>query len=167
MKKTTKHIVTSALIAALYALLTYLSSALNLAYGPIQFRISEALIVLAAFTPTAIPGLTIGCILGNITSPYGVLDIALGSFATLLATVVCYYFGKKFKKQSPYIFPIIVAFFNALIIGLEIAIFTPGNAFFTAFIISALEVGLGELAVCYILGVPLYLLIDKRFKNLL
>ena len=70
-----RTLVTAALIAAAYAALTYVSAAMGLAYGEVQFRLSEALCVLAAFTPAAIPGLTIGCVLGNITSPLGIADI--------------------------------------------------------------------------------------------
>lgn len=164
MKLQTKTLVLSALIAAMYAGLTILSSLLGLAYGPIQFRISEALIMLAYFTPAAIPGLTVGCVLANLGSPYGVLDVVLGTLATFLATVVCYYLGKYFKNKAQYIYPIIVAFFNSVIIGLEIAFFTPGSAFLVAFITSAIQIGIGELAVCYIAGIPLFYLLKKNFK---
>ena len=89
-KKRTMFIVESAVIAALYAGLTYAASMLNLAYGSIQFRFSEALTILACLTPAAIPGLTIGCFLGNITSPYGLVDIVCGTLATFLAAVLSY-----------------------------------------------------------------------------
>ena len=88
-KKTT-FVVQSAVIAALYAGLTYAAGMMNLAYGSIQFRFSEALTILACLSPTAIPGLTIGCFLGNITSPYGIIDIICGTVATLLAAVLSY-----------------------------------------------------------------------------
>ena len=83
-----RTLVTAALIAAAYAALTYVSAAMGLAYGEVQFRLSEALCVLAAFTPAAIPGLTIGCVLGNITSPLGIADIVFGAAATLLSAGV-------------------------------------------------------------------------------
>ena len=67
-KKDVNSLVCGAVIAALYAALTYAASAVNLAYGAVQFRFSEALTVLAAYTPAAIPGLTIGCILANLGS---------------------------------------------------------------------------------------------------
>ena len=69
-KKKTVFVVESAVIAAIYAGLTYLAGILGVAYGGIQFRFSEALTILAVFSPAAIPGLTVGCFLGNITSPY-------------------------------------------------------------------------------------------------
>ena len=81
-KKDVNFLVCGAVIAALYAALTYAASAVNLAYGAVQFRFSEALTVLAAYTPAAIPGLTIGCILANLGSPYGITDIICGSAAT-------------------------------------------------------------------------------------
>ena len=82
-----RTLVIAALIAAAYAALTYVSAAMGLAYGEVQFRLSEALCVLAAFTPAAIPGLTIGCVLGNITSPLGIADIVFGAAATLLSAL--------------------------------------------------------------------------------
>ena len=78
-------LVSGAVIAALYAALTYVASSVGLAYGAVQFRFSEALTVLAALTPAAIPGLTIGCFLANLGSPYGIVDIVCGTLATLVA----------------------------------------------------------------------------------
>lgn len=160
----TKNIIFAALIAAIYTCLTFFSSALGLAYGPIQFRISEALIMLTYFTPAAVPGLTLGCILSNIASPYGVIDILLGTVATLLSAIVCYCLGKRRKSFTPYIFPIITALFNSFFVGLQIALFTPGKSFFIIFITSALQVGIGELAVCYAIGIPLFLFLKKHYK---
>ena len=164
MKQKTKFTVLSALIAALYVLLTLLSSALGLAYGPVQFRVSEALIAFSAFTPAAVPGLTIGCFLSNIGSPYGVADQIIGTIATFLATVSCYFFAMRFKKAAPFIFPFFTALFNGILIGAEITFFTPAGTKFFVFLISACEVALGELAVCFVLGVPLYYLIKNKFK---
>ena len=96
--KNVKFLVQGAVIAAMYAALTYLASAVNLAYGGVQFRFSEALTVLAAFTPAAIPGLTIGCFLGNLGSPYGMLDILCGTLATLLAAL-CAYAARKITPR--------------------------------------------------------------------
>jgi len=76
-----------AMIAAVYAAATYLSLVFALAYGPVQFRISEALTVLAVLSPAAIPGLTVGCIIGNLASPFGIWDIVFGTLATLLASI--------------------------------------------------------------------------------
>lgn len=71
MKKgTLLYLAQAGMIAAIYAALTYLAMALNLAYGSIQFRFSEALTILPIFTPAAVPGLAIGCLIGNLASPY-------------------------------------------------------------------------------------------------
>ena len=77
-KLSVRFLTESAVIAALYAAATYLSAAFSLAYGPVQFRLSEALTVLSTLTPAAIPGLTIGCIIGNISSPMGIWDVLGG-----------------------------------------------------------------------------------------
>ena len=83
----TKKLTRCALIAAIYVALTMLSNALNLAYGPIQLRFSEAMTVLPFLMPEASWGLFIGCVLSNILSPYGPLDMIVGSAATLLAAL--------------------------------------------------------------------------------
>ena len=67
--------------------LTYLAMALNLAYGSIQFRFSEALTILPIFTPAAVPGLAIGCLIGNLASPYP-LDLVFGTAASLIAALL-------------------------------------------------------------------------------
>lgn len=105
-KKDVNFLVCGAVIAALYAALTYAASAANLAYGAVQFRFSEALTVLAAYTPAAIPGLTIGCILANLGSPYGITDIICGSAATLLAAVFTYLTRKVKVKGLPLLAPV-------------------------------------------------------------
>lgn len=105
-KKDVNSLVCGAVIAALYAALTYAASAVNLAYGAVQFRFSEALTVLAAYTPAAIPGLTIGCLLANLGSPYGITDIICGSAATLLAAVFTYLTRKVKVKGLPLLAPV-------------------------------------------------------------
>ena len=84
----TKKLTRCALVAAIYVALTMLSNALNLAYGPIQLRFSEAMTVLPFLMPEASWGLFIGCVLSNILSPYGPLDMIVGSAATLLAALL-------------------------------------------------------------------------------
>lgn len=154
-------LVSGALIAAVYATLTYLASVLGLAYGSVQFRFSEALTVLAALTPSAIPGLTIGCFLGNLGSPYGIADIVCGTLATLVAAVFSYLTRNvKFRGISVLspIFPVIT---NAVIVGLEITFFLPEGFSFYGFLIQAMWVGLGELVICYGVGIPLLIAIQK------
>lgn len=162
-KKKTVFIVESAVIAAIYAGLTYFAAVLNIAYGGIQFRFSEALTILAVFSPAAIPGLTIGCFLGNITSPYGIVDIICGTLATLIAAVLSYKTRNIKFKDLPLLSAIFPVISNAIIIGLEITLFMPEGFKLEAFLISAFQVGFGELVMCYGLGIPLYKVI-KRLK---
>lgn len=136
---------------------TYLSAAFSLAYGPVQFRLSEALTVLCTLTPAAIPGLTIGCIIGNISSPMGIWDVFFGSAATLLGAITGRMLRNVQIKKLPVLSSLMPVLFNAVIVGLEIVMLTPvEGGKLTAFAISALEVGAGELAVCLVLGLPLY-----------
>lgn len=157
-KKTTlsRYIVTAALIAAAYATLTYLSAAFGIAYGNIQFRLSEALNVLAVFTPAAIPGLTLGCLLGNITSPFGIVDIIVGTLATLLSALSIRLLSRVAKSATPYLSILPPTLFNAVLVGLEITWFLPEGITWVGFAVTALEVALGELVVCTVLGLPVY-----------
>lgn len=155
------YLVTGALIAALYTALTQAAAAAGIAYGAVQFRFSEAMTVLAAFTPAAIPGLTIGCFLGNLGSPFGMVDIVCGTLATFLAAVCSYATRKVCIKKLPVLAPLFPVLFNAVIVGLEIAYFMPEGLTFTGFLIAALEVGAGELVVCYALGLPLAAAIQR------
>lgn len=163
-KKKIDFIVQAALIAAVYAALTYAAGALGLAYGNIQFRFSEALTILAAFTPAAIPGLTIGCFLGNLGSPFGMVDILCGTFATFLAAVLAYYTRKITVKGLPILSALFPVITNAVIVGLEITLLTPGNSGFDImlFLVFAGEVALGEIAMCYGLGLPLAAAVKKN-----
>ena len=81
----TQLLVLNGVIAGTYAALTLVASALNLAYGPVQFRFSEALTVLPFLFPGTWPGLFVGCLIANLLSPYGALDVIFGSIATLVA----------------------------------------------------------------------------------
>ena len=162
MKKRTLFLTRAAVIAALYAALTYAAGAIGLAYGPIQFRFSEALTVLACFTPTAIPGLTVGCFLGNLGSSLGPIDWVVGTTATLLAAL-CTYFTRRIGGKLACLWaPLFSTLFNAVLVGLEIAFFVPEGGGWAAFGMLALEVGVGELAVCCLLGIPLYVLIKRN-----
>lgn len=160
-KKKTNFLVTAALIAALYAALTYAAALLNIAYGEIQFRFSEALTILAAVTPAAIPGLTVGCFLGNITSPYGMVDIICGTLATFIAAVLSYMTRKVQFKGLPLLSALFPVIANAIIVGLEITLFMPEGFKLGAFLLCAAQVGAGELVVCYVLGIPLYAALKK------
>ncbi len=160
-RNSTLFLVQAAVIAALYTVLTMLASAMNLAFGPVQFRFSEALTILPVFTPAAIPGLTLGCLLSNIWSAYGAADMIFGTLATLLACLCTYALRRVTLKGIPWLSVLSPVLFNAVIIGLEITALAPEGFLWPAFWATAFSVGVGELAVCVILGVPLILVIRR------
>lgn len=145
---TPRQIATAGVVAALYAVMAYFSSIFGVAYGPIQCRFSEALCVLPFFFPAATPGLFIGCLVANLLSPYGALDIVFGSLATLLAAVWTQHTRLKWLAPLP---PVVC---NALIVGAVITVQEVGAtaAFPGVFAYNALTVGLGEAVACYVLG---------------
>ena len=162
-----RFIAISAVVAASYAGLTYLAAAVNLAYGPVQFRFSEALTVLPAFTPAAVPGLALGCFIANLTSPFGGVDWVFGTLASFVAAVGTLALSKVRFKGVPWLAPLPPVIANAVIVGLELCcfsdagVFSWGNASLGGFLAGAASVGLGELVVCYALGVPLMIAIEK------
>ena len=161
-KKKIEFIVTGALIAAAYVGLTFLSNVFSLAYGPVQFRISEVLTLLPVFTAAAIPGVTVGCFIANIAS-FNLLDMLFGTAATLIAAILTYFLRNIKFKGLPLLAMLPPVIINAVVVGLEIAFFfLPEGYSFMGFVISALQVGLGGLAVCYVLGIPFYMIIKKH-----
>ncbi len=156
----THFITRAALIAALYAGLTL---AVNftplgaLQYGVVQFRISEALTVLPALTPAAIPGLFIGCLVSNLFG-MGVWDIVLGSLTTLLAAYLSYRL-----RRHPWLVPLPPILLNAVIIGGMLYFLGASDA---TLIASMLSVGAGQAVVCYVLGMPLMKLCRRFFPKL-
>ena len=156
----TRYLVQAGMIAALYVALTYLSNALGLAYGMVQFRLSEALCILPLFTPAAVPGLAVGCIVGNLGSPMGVVDILFGTLATLGARAL----RQVRVRRLPLLPALMPVLWNAVVVGIELTIWlVPGEAFtLPVFFTNALWVAVGEAAVVYLLGIPLALLLEKR-----
>ena len=150
----TRFVCTSAVIAAAYVALTYLSNSLGLASGAIQFRISEALCALGLFTPAAIPGVSVGCFLANLLTGCAALDVIFGSLASLMGMLGAYALRKKpFVALLPYVFAnvVIVPFVLAYAYGVE-----------TAWWLLALSVGAGEIVCAYIGGLVLYFALKKR-----
>lgn len=158
-KKSTLYITQAAVIAALYVALTYASNALGLAYNAIQFRLSEILTVLPVFTPAAIPGLAIGCLIANISSPFGIVDIICGTLASLLAALASYALRNVTFKGIPILSTLPPVLFNGLIIGLEI--WYLGEQTAELFFISALEIMAGQTVMCVIAGIPFITAIKK------
>lgn len=143
----------AAMIAAIYVVLTIFISAFNLASGAIQVRISEALTILPFFTPAAIPGLFIGCLLSNFMTGCAPYDVLFGSLATLIGAFGTYALRKyKFLAPVPPIVAntIIVPFILAFVYQVEDAI---------PFLM--LTVGIGEVISCGILGMLLLFALQK------
>lgn len=154
MRRNVRNLTHAALLAALYTALTYLQNALipGSTSWAIQFRASEALCVLAFFTPAAIPGLSIGCLLYNL-SYAGALppDALLGTLATFCATVGMWYSRKWAIQGFPLFGLLLPAIFNAVLVGWELTIYIGGG-----FWLNALYVAIGEAAVLLTLGTALY-----------
>ena len=152
MNKKVLYLVQAALIAAIYAVVTYLLAPIS--YGPVQFRISEALTVLPAVFPAAVPGLFVGCIISNIVGGFGLWDIVFGSLATLIAAYLTSKLKNKWLIPAP---PVIV---NALIVGTMLS-----YMFKLPYLLTIGTVGFGQLVVCYGLGIPLYMLFNKNKRR--
>ena len=165
--KKVNRIVQTAVIAAMYAALTYAQSFLlpGSTTAAVQFRVSEVLNVLALFTPAAIPGLTIGCVISNFYSiGQGLpLDMIFGSVATLGATL-CIYFLRNVKvKDYPLLSMFMPAIWNGVIVGWEIeTFFIEGDFHFGDFLVQGGLVALGELGVMLTLGTAMYYIFIKR-----
>ena len=138
----------AAMVAALYTVLGYFGNIFGLTYGPIQCRFAEALCVLPFLFPATAPGLFIGCLITNVMSTVGPLDLVLGPLATLLAALWSARMPNRLLAPLP---PVLC---NGVIIGGMIAWYEVGfgSAFLGAFAFNALTVGLGELLACYGLG---------------
>ena len=154
MKRNARFITTGALIGAMYVALCYLQNAL--VYGSaslaIQFRAAEALCVLAFFTPAAVPGLTIGCLLYNISFAGALpLDPVVGTAATLLAAWGMWLTRKVTVKGLPLLGLLLPAVANGLLVGWELDLYMGGG-----FWLNGLYVAIGELAVLLTLGAALY-----------
>lgn len=157
----TRSFVESALIAALYAALTYFGNIFGLSYGPVQLRFSEVLTVLPAFTPSGILGLTVGCFLANIAS-FNPLDLIFGTLATLLAAVLTYLLRNIKLRGIPFLSLLPPILCNGVIIGAELCFFwSEGDASWLTFFAMGGSVALGEALVLFLFGIPFCLFLGK------
>lgn len=170
----TERITRIAVIAALYASTTLICILFlgGLAWGPVQFRLSEALCVLAIFTPDAIIGLTLGCAIANLANialsglgTLGLLDVVFGSLATLIASIWCW---RLRERPGLAVLGPVVA--NAVIIPAYLPLLLQGLGFYTIpftsvsldgayipmYLFGLVSTGIGEAVVLYLLGLPLY-----------
>lgn len=147
-----RSLAVSGLVAAVYAVVTLLFAPLS--YGQIQVRVSEALTVLPFLLPQAVPGLFVGCFIANFIGGFGIIDVVLGSFATLIAALITAWMPNVYLAALP---PVVV---NMLVVGgyLSYILDVP-------FLLCAMYIGLGQVAACYFLGVPLVLLLQRRMKK--
>lgn len=165
MKITTNKLTYAAVIGAAYAALTMVLSPIS--YGPIQMRVSEALCVLPFFLPCATWGLFIGCAIANIISAAGIWDVIFGSLATFLSCLCIQMLGQRGRGASRWMRVILAmlmpVIWNALIVGSVLMwSFTDVKFphFGSVFWIYAGEVGLGELIVMFVIGIPLVRLLS-------
>ena len=174
------YVAEAGMIAAVYAACTLAALVLL----PVQFRISEALVVLAVLTPAAVPGLTIGCIVANVanmviagTGALGLLDVVFGSLATLVGALWCRKFASR--PAIALLGPVIA---NAVIVPAYLPILLQGLGFYTIpfttisldgayipmYLFGLVATGIGEAVVVYVLGMPLLKALGKAniFKHL-
>lgn len=161
-KKTVLFLAQAGLIAALYVVLTALANTLGLANYPIQLRFSEALCILPVFTPAAIPGLFVGCLIANLTGGCLWQDVLFGSLATLIGAVGTYMIGKWLQSRPRLCcvlagLPAVIA--NTLIIPpvLKIVYSLPDSVWYFYLTVCA-----GEIASVCVLGGILYAALYKR-----
>ena len=148
MNKKIRFIVTAAVIAALYAAVTLAFAPFSYGYG--QLRFSEILTVLPYFTPAAVPGLFVGCMLGNLGSTLGPIDVLAGSGATLLAAFL------SRKMPSKWLVPLPPVVCNGVIVGAELHFLLKAPL-----LLAMVSVAAGEAIVCYAGGIPFMLALQK------
>ena len=167
MKKTftPRDMAVCAMIAALYAALCLALAPLS--YGPVQVRIAEALTLLPVFSPLCVWGVGLGCAVANLVgfitgaNILGALDIIFGTAATVIAGVLSYRLRNIRFRGLPILSAIPPVLVNALIIGLELMYMLVGTFDMGVFAINALQIGLGQLAACFILGLPLSYVLER------
>ena len=169
-RQKTRFYVQAAIIAALYALLTFMLW--EFSSLAIQVRLSEIMCILPAFTAAAIPGLTFGCAFANLIAG-NIIDAVFGSLATLVASYLTYLIGKyiKNRKLAIFLMPLPAVVCNAIAIpfilyyGYGMHSFLGSAHALPVMGLYALSVGIGQAIVCYGGGIPLYGALDKISKK--
>ena len=158
----TRAVVNAGLIAAIYVALTLIFQPIS--FGPIQFRVAEALTLLPILTLDAVPGLFVGCLIANVLGGAVWFDVALGSLATLLAAVCT----RKLRGQ-PVVAALFPTVFNGLIVGPVVYfayVRAPGAPVSVPTLLFNMgTVALGELVVCYVLGLVLLYALKRLPKK--
>ena len=148
-KFTTRDLVLAAMVAAIYAVLGYFGSFFGLTFGPVQIRFAEALTVLPFLFPATAPGLALGCLITNLLSPYGPVDVIFGTLATAIAAWLTIKMPRWYLAGLP---PVLV---NMVILCPMWSWATTGainHAFWAACGFNAVTFVIGEVAACYVLG---------------
>ena len=167
------------MIAAVYAAATSIALVFlsGFAWGPVQFRISEALVVLALFTADAVPGLALGCVIANIANivlsgsgALGLFDVVFGSLATLVGAWITW--RLRTRPRLALLGPVLA---NAFIVPAYLPVILAGLGFYTIpftsislegsyafmYLFGFIAIGVGEAVVLYLLGLPLATVLSK------
>ena len=155
--KNVEFMTQAAMIAAIYVVLTYVFAPFS--FGEVQIRIAEALTILPVFTPAAIPGLFVGCIVGNILGGAILPDIIFGSIATLIGA----FFTYQLRNENRFLAPLPPIIANTVIVPFVLR-YGYGVALPIPFMM--LTVGVGEVVGCGVLGLVLYTALN-RYKNVI
>lgn len=157
-----RRLVRTAIVAALYAVITLVLAPIS--YGPIQFRLSEVMVLLAFFDPFYIGGLTVGCLIANILGPYGITDIIFGTLATFISVYAISFTRKQIKNDTSALITASLwpTIFNGVIIGYML-----NYVAHLPLILTISQVALGEFVVVTIIGVPIVKLIESKYRKLL
>lgn len=153
----TRFLARQAAVAAIYMVLTIVLSGIS--YGPLQFRVSEVMTLLSFYNKEYIWGITVGCILANIASPFGIVDIIVGSFASFLAAVI------MSRMKNIWLASLMPAITNILV-GVQIALMSSEPLNF--FVVTG-QIMLSQFIIVTIIGVPLFKVLtkNKSFVNML
>lgn len=156
----TKFLARAGIIGAIYIVLTLVLYPIS--FGGMQVRVSEALTLLPMLFPEAVWGLTIGCLISNLFGN-GVLDIVFGTLATFLASILTAFFSKKVKNKALKVlvcglFPVII---NAIVVPFTFLAITES---FGVYLITALQIFIGQAIAVYLFGTPIYLYLENKKK---
>lgn len=157
-KCNTRDLTLAAMVAAVYFVLCYFGNIFQLTFGPVQVRLGEALTVLPFLFPATAPGLTLGCLLTNILSPYGPIDMVVGTLATAIAAFLSAKMPRWYLAALP---PIVM---NALLLPPMWAWAQAGavnSTFWAAYGLNLWTFVVGEALACYVLGSVLLLALPK------
>jgi len=166
MKLSLTSFVKVALIAALYSTVSLVLAPFS--FGNIQVRVAEGLTLLPLLSPLPILGLTLGCFITNFigvimgVNILGMMDVFIGTFATLIAALLTYYFRNIKIKGFPLLSTLMPVVINAIIIGAELAYVFAPEFTLSYFLIFALEVGIGQFIAVYLVGLPILNALKKR-----